>query len=114
MKRKLIKLIILSTTLLASGGYDSGTSAGKGNWDISLTWNPFNFFEQGQSYAILGYGLTEKIDLHAYYSSSDKSNNNYYAGVFYQFINSKTFDIATAIGIRGYSESSKIHLFFHC
>ena len=38
---------------MASGGYDQGTSAGKGNWDISLTWNAFNYFEQGQSVVLV-------------------------------------------------------------
>ena len=76
MKLKLISLIISFSIILGAGGYDHGTAAGKGNWDISLTWNLFNYFEQGQSYAILGYGLTEKIDIHAYYSSIKKDGGN--------------------------------------
>ena len=52
IKTKLL-FLFLPIFLMASGGYDLGTSAGKGNWDISLTWNPFNYFEQGKSYVVL-------------------------------------------------------------
>jgi len=96
---------------MASGGYDHGTSAKKGNWDISLTWNPFNYFEQGQSYAVLGYGLTNRLDIHGYYSYIHSGNGNYYGGFSYQFYKSKHLDLSTAIGVRKYTNETTTHLF---
>jgi hypothetical protein len=64
IRKKLIYLYLFFSIVFASGGYDHGTAAGKGNWDISLTWNPFNYFDQGQSYAVLGYGLTNRLVIH--------------------------------------------------
>ena len=105
MKLKLIYLIISLSILFATGGYDHGTSAGKGNLDLSLTWNPFNYFEHGQSYAVIGYGLTDRLDIHAYYSyMKEPINSNYYGGLFYQLLNSKYFDLSTAIGIRNFTD----------
>ena len=110
--RKFISLFSLSVILLASGGFDHGTSAGKGNLDISLTWNPFNYFKQGQSYTVLGYGITDRIDIHGYYSNPQKGNDNYYGGIFYQFFDSNRLDLSTAVGIRKYvSEPKKLHFF---
>ena len=96
---------------MASGGYDHGTSAGKGNWDISLTWNPFNYFEQGQSYMVLGYGLTKRLDIHGYYSAIHNGSDNYYGGLSYQFLNTPFLDLSTAVGMRAYTDNSNIHLF---
>ena len=48
---KIISLNIIN----ASGGYDNGTSIGKGNVGIDLTWNPFNYWPKGQSYIVLSY-----------------------------------------------------------
>ena len=84
MRLKLLYLLNFTTILFASGGYDNGISAGKGRWDISLTLNPFNYFKHGQSYVIVGYGLTERLDIHMYYSNSKNENDNYYGGLFYQ------------------------------
>ena len=113
MYSKLINIILLSTFLFAdaSGGYDHGSSAGKGNWDISLTWNPFNYFEQGQSYVILGYGLTKRLDIHGYYSLIHNDSDNYYFGLSYQFLNVPFLDLSTAVGLRAYTDNSKLHLF---
>jgi len=112
MRQKLISLIISLTTILASGGgYDHGTAAGKGNFDISLTWNPFNYFKQGQTYGILGYGLTNRLDIHGYYSYMHQGIGNYYGGLFYQFLDYKYFDLATAIGIRMHTNNSDLHIF---
>lgn len=111
MISKLINIFILNTFLFASGGYDHGSSAGKGKWDISLTLNLFNYFEYGQSYAIIGYGLTNKIDLQLYYSHSHKGNGNYYTGLLYQFYDSQRIDLSTAIGIRKYTNQNNTHLF---
>ena len=104
--------IIISFSLYASGGYDNGTSIGKGNLGIDLTWNPFNYWKQGQTYAVISYGLTQKLDIHSYYSKPVSSSDNYYLGVYYQFINYKYLDMATAIGIRKYLLKSNTHLFF--
>ena len=109
---KLIFLALFPALLFSSGGYDHGTSAGKGNLDLSLTWNPFNFIKEGQSYAVLGYGLTNKIDLHLYYSSSKGTDDNYYFGLFYQFYKSQKLDLATAVGVRKFSNQSVSHFFF--
>jgi len=109
--KKLIALFLYFAILFASGGYDHGTSAGKGNWDISLTWNPFNYFEQGQSYAIFGYGLTNRLDIHGYYSATHNGSDNYYGGLSYQFLNTPFLDLSTAVGMRAYTDNSNIHLF---
>ena len=110
-KKTKLLFLFLPIALMASGGYDHGTSAGKGNWDISLTWNPFNYFEQGQSYMVLGYGLTKRLDIHGYYSGTHKSGNNYYGGLSYQFLDTPFLDLSTAVGIRAYTDNSNIHLF---
>ena len=110
-KKTKLLFLFLPIVLMASGGYDHGTSAGKGNWDISLTWNPFNYFEQGQSYVILGYGLTNRFDIHGYYSHVSRGNDNYYVGFLYQFYRSKFIDLSTAIGVRKYRKVKTTHLF---
>ena len=112
MKSKLfIFLLFFSSNIFGSGGYDHGTSAGKGNWDISLTWNPFNYFSQGQSYAILGYGLTDRFDFHFYYSKPKYGESNYYYGLFYQFLKSNRLDLATSVGIRSFINKPDKHIF---
>ncbi len=111
MIMKLLNLVLSTTIVFASGGYDHGTSAGKGNLDLSFTLNPFQYFKQGQSYIILGYGLTNRIDLQAYYSKTINSSDNYYGGLLYQFYKSKRLDISTAIGIRKFIKNPKIHFF---
>ena len=67
-KKVLLYLGFSLSILFASGGYDHGTSAKKGNLDISLTWNPFNYFKHGQSYVIFGYGINNRLDFHGYLS----------------------------------------------
>lgn len=111
MKPKLICLIQITSIVFASSGYDIGRSAGKGNLDISLTWNPFNYYEQGQSYVIMGYGLNKRIDLQAYYSYSHLYSDNYYGGILYQFYNSNNLYLSTAIGIRKYTNKNSTHFF---
>ena len=97
--------------VFASGGYDHGTSAGRGNLDISLTLNPYNYFEHGQSYLIIGYGLTNRLDFHGYYSFTNRGNDNYYGGFLYQFYQSKYFDLSTAVGVRKFKKTKTVHLF---
>ena len=108
---KLFLLLILSVNLFGSGAYDQGTSAGKGNLDISITLNPFYYFDQGQSYVVLGYGLTERLDIHGYYSHIRSRNDNYYGGFLYQFYDSKLVDLSTAFGIRKYVKNKTTHFF---
>ena len=63
----LVSFYFHTTILNASGGYDNGTATGKGKLGLDLTWNPFNYFPQGQSYIVLSYGFTDKFDFHSYY-----------------------------------------------
>jgi hypothetical protein len=111
VKKTKLLLLFLPIVLMASGGYDHGTSAGKGNWDISLTWNPLNYFEQGQSYVVLGYGLTKRLDIHGYYSATPNGGHNYYGGLSYQFLNTPFLDLSTAVGMRAYRNIRNLHLF---
>ena len=102
----------MASTLFPSGGYDHGTATGKGQFEIDLTWNPFDYFEQGQSYLVFGYGLTERFDLHGYYSIHTERFHTYYAGLFYQFLKSNRLDLATAVGLRTNKTTEATNLFF--
>ena len=115
------KIILLSVIVLfvsivgASGGYDHGTSTGKGKLQIDLTWNPFNYFENGQSYVVFGYGITNRLDIHGYYCDHGNYNNgvdSYYYGIFYQILDSKYLDLATAFGKRKMMDLDYSHFFF--
>ena len=105
-------LIYLPYSLYASGGYDNGTSIGKENLGIDLTWNPFNYREKGQSYAVISYGISQNLDIHSYYSIPVNGSDNYYLGIFYQFFENQKLDLATAIGSRRYLLKSNVHIFF--
>jgi len=101
-----------STSIVtASGGYDNGTATGKGKVGLDLTWNPLDYFPEGQSYVVLSYGFTDKFDFHSYYSHPVKGPDNYYLGLFYQFYKNKHLNLATAVGIRQYRPKSHRHLF---
>ena len=100
-----------TSIVIASGGYDNGTATGKGKLGLDLTWNPFNYFPEGQSYIVASYGFSEKFDIHGYYSIPASGSDNYYLGLFYQFYKNKYLDLATAIGIRQYWPKSHRHLF---
>ena len=91
--KKLLRLSFLlilyfsSSTILthASGAYDNGTATGKGRIGLDLTWNPFNYFKYGQSYIVLGFGITDNLDIHAYFSDHGqyhKGVNSYYYGLY--------------------------------
>tara|TARA_Y100000590_G_scaffold403368_1_gene490043 strand:+ start:1236 stop:1796 length:561 start_codon:yes stop_codon:yes gene_type:complete len=95
-----------------SGAFDHGTSTGKGKFQLDLTLNPFNKFQFGQSYFVIGYGITENLDLHGYISNHYNGDFSYYGGVYYQFINNKIFDLASAVGFRKKIEADWVHLFF--
>ena len=100
-----------TSIVIASGGYDNGTATGKGRLGLDLTWNPFNYFPEGQSYIVASYGFSEKFDIHGYYSIPASGSDNYYLGLFYQFHKNKYMDLATAAGFRQYWPKSHRHLF---
>ena len=103
---------LIGSLLFASGAFDNGTATKKGKIGIDLTINPFNYCPQGQSYAVISYGITNRLNLHSYYSIPVKGNDNYYFGIFYQFLKHKNLDLATAIGARDYNPKFEKHLFF--
>jgi hypothetical protein len=100
VKQYLIILSLAVVPLFPSGGYDHGTATGKGLLELDFTWNPFNIFEQGQSYVVLGYGFTDRFDIHGYYSIHTEGFHSYYAGLFFQFLKLEKIDLATAVGMR--------------
>ena len=112
LKNIIVILLILVFPLFSSGGYDHGTSTGKGQLELDFTWNPFDLIEFGQTYIVIGYGLTNRLDIHGYYSHQTDHQDNYYYGLFYQFIDSKYLDLASAIGKRHYTVSNIDDLFF--
>ncbi|MDX8382093.1 MAG: hypothetical protein R8M14_08295 [Ghiorsea sp.] len=90
----------LSFPAYASGGYDNGTPAGKGHLDLELTWNPGDIIDNGQSYAVWGYGLTDRLDFHGYVSHEAGGTDQIYAGFMYNFLQNNRIDLATAVGVR--------------
>ena len=112
LKNVILIIIISAIPIFSSGGYDHGTSTGKGQLELDITWNPFNLIEFGQNYIVAGYGLTNRFDVHGYYAQKTDGRNNYYFGLFYQFIDLKYIDLATAVGRRNYTESDVNDLFF--
>ena len=111
----IIFFVLFVSMVWASGGYDHGTSTGKGKLQIDLTWNPFNYFENGQSYIVIGYGITKRLDIHGYYCDHGNYHNgvdSYYYGIFYQFLDSKYLDLATALGKRKMMDLEYGHFFF--
>jgi hypothetical protein len=108
----LFVLVLFSTSVFGSGAYDHGTATGKSKLQIDLTINPFNTLEFGQTYVVFGYGLTDRLDIHGYFANQTSGENNYYVGVFYQFLDHDYLDLATALGARQYITSPAKHLFF--
>ena len=92
--------LFLVEQVFASGAYDKGTATGKGRFELSITINPLGIVPYGQNYAVLSYGINNKIDLVTYYSSHRNGTESQYLGAFYQFYDSKKLDLATAFGIR--------------
>ena len=80
--------------------------------ELDFTWNPFNTFEQGQSYVVFGYGVTDRLDIHGYYSIHTEGFHTYYTGLFYQFLRSNKIDLATAAGMRTNIKNKNSDLFF--
>ena len=113
MFKNIILIIIISVVqVFSSGGYDNGTATGKGQLELDFTWNPFDIIKNGQSYIVFGYGLTDLLDIHVYYSHKTYEDKYYYC-LFYQFADTKYLDLATAIGGRQYTKRTHIKdLFF--
>ncbi len=111
-KNVIIIILILLCPIFPSGGYDHGTSTGKGQLELDFTWNPFDLIEFGQTYIVIGYGLTDRLDIHGYYSHQTDHQDNYYYGLYYQFIDKKYLDLASAVGKRHYTVSKEDDLFF--
>ena len=61
--RDIFLFILFICILSGSGGFDNGTSTGKGKIQLDLTWNPFNYFKDGQSYIVFNYGISDKLDI---------------------------------------------------
>ena len=95
----IIAFLLMPCCIWGSGGYDNGTATGKGKFQLDLTWNPFDNIKWGQTYAVMSYGITNRLDVHGYISHHVENYQTWYGGIFYQFIDTKRLDIATAIGI---------------
>ena len=110
MKIKII-LLLLPICLIASGGYDNGTATGKGQFQIDLTWNPFNQIHFGQTYIVMSYGLSHRLDIHGYISHHTGGYQTWYGGFFYQFLKTQKLDLATAVGVRRRFDENWTHIF---
>ena len=86
--------------ILASGGFDHGTITGKNKLQIDLTLNPFDMIKYGQTYIVLSYGISEKLDVHGYFSHESTDVNQFYYGLMKQFKQTTLLDLSTAIGLR--------------
>jgi hypothetical protein len=93
-------LIVSSNVVYASGAFDKGTAAGKGNFELNLTINPFNLVSYGQNYGVLSYGIHNRVDIVSYYSMHKNGTQSYYFGGFYQFLKNNNLDLGTGVGIR--------------
>jgi len=111
MIRKFLIMILFLNLIFASGAFDHGTSTGRNLIEIDLTWNPFNYFKNGQSYVVFSYGLTEKIDFHTYYSIHQEKFNTFYNGILFQFFKSEKLNLSTAIGIRKNLKTNDSNIF---
>jgi hypothetical protein len=100
MKPVLLSLALFPCLAFASGGYDHGTPAGKGNLDLDFTLNPGNSFKDGQSYVVWGYGITDTLDFHGYASHEADGTNQLYIGLMYNFYSNNWLDLSTAVGFR--------------
>lgn len=95
-----LALLVSGSLAFASGGYDNGTPAGKGNWDVDITINPNDMIENGQSYLVWGYGLTDHLDFHGYVSHEAGGTDQIYYGLMYNFYSNDWLDLSTAAGAR--------------
>jgi hypothetical protein len=111
MKQNLLCFLLLNSLIFSSGGFDNGTPLMKGKFRLDLTWNPFNVFKNGQSYAVIKYGFNDRINLHGYISDHKLNYKTWYAGVFYNFYSNDKFDLSTAIGLRKRFNRKWNHIF---
>ena len=112
IRSSIIFFVLFISSAWASGGYDHGTATGKGKFQIDLTWNPQDRLKYGQTYAVIGFGITNRLDLHGYVAHHTEGFETWYAGFFYQFLDRKRLDLATAIGIRRRFDENWTHMFF--
>ena len=110
MKIKIL-LLLLPICLIASGGYDNGTATGKGQFQIDFTWNPFDRIGFGQTYIVMSYGLSHRLDIHGYISHHSRGYETWYGGAFYQFLKTQKMDLATAVGVRRRFDENWTHIF---
>ena len=110
MKIKIL-LLLLPICLIASGGYDNGTATGKEQFQIDLTWNPFDRIDFGQTYIVMSYGVSHRLDIHGYISHHTGGYQTWYGGIFYQFLKTQRMDLATAVGIRRRFDENWTHIF---
>ena len=96
----LFSWIVTSNVVSASGAYDKGTAAGKGNLEFNITINPLNLISYGQNYGILSFGIHDRVDLVSYYSTHKSGMHSYYVGGFYQFLKNKKQDLVESINIQ--------------
>jgi len=104
-----LPLFLLPGLAFGAGGFDHGTPAGRGNLDIDITINPENYFEDGQTYLVWGYGITDRLDFHGYVSHEAIGTDQVYAGLMYNFYSNDWLDLSTAVGLR--ERESKTDLF---
>jgi len=105
--------MVLNNLTAESGAFDKGSSAGKGNWELNLTLNPFNLISYGQNYAVISYGLSNSVDLVSYYSLHRDGIQSIYFGGLYQFLDHSLIDLSVAVGSRKiYSEKNSYDIFF--
>jgi hypothetical protein len=103
-----IALLLLTPLAYATGGYDNGTPAGRGNVDIDVTINPGDLYnggprrlyDKGQSYLVWGYGITDRLDFHGYVSHEAMGVNQIYYGLMYNFFSNDSLDLSSAFGAR--------------
>ena len=96
----LLILMFFAPYAHASGGYDNGTPAGKGRLDLDFTLNPGDVIDDGQSYVVWGYGITDKLDFHGYFSHEASGTDQLYYGFSYNFLSNDILDLSTAFGLR--------------
>lgn len=100
----------MSNHCYATGGYDNGSPAGKGNLQLDLTLNPGSAISYGQTYVTWNYGVTDKFSVHGYASHEATGTNQIYNGLKYTFFQNNTWDLSTAAGFR--RRKAETHYFF--
>lgn len=110
IKYALAAFLLSGSVAQAAGGYDSGTPAGQGNWDFDFTLNPGDVIDNGQSYLVWGYGLTDHLDFHGYASHEANGTDQIYYGLMYNFYSNDYIDLSTAVGFRHRLDKTDIYL----